>query len=320
MISETSKSSQNQALEERLSNMHEQMAGVTLRLDQTERALDLERATREDIIKAEVERRMREAEQRMRKELELEYADERAAIDKERQAVEQQREDMLKAFELMQQKLVAETERKIRKAKDEAESHFLGKMAAQTAGFLKLFSEMTRRNNADIQGYLAKFKAASEEAQAAIGNEIKTRLERIFKNEQSKNRQIAELVRMVFTQKRERFLVSEEDRTSMHNLLLASLEFTEEQKASYKQALETVKKYRLQKEADRLARKEQHKDGHGRNRIPEDMIRLPEIVVYPDECIGRLNEYREAFPGETTEFIVPVSAKYMVQGLSLIHI
>ena len=123
MISETSKSSQNQALEERLSNMHEQMAGVTLRLDQTERALDLERATREDIIKAEVERRMREAEQRMRKELELEYADERAAIDKERQAVEQQREDMLKAFELMQQKLVAETERKIRKAKDEAESH-----------------------------------------------------------------------------------------------------------------------------------------------------------------------------------------------------
>lgn len=37
--------------------MHEQMTGVTSRLDQTERDLDLERATREDIIKAEVERR-----------------------------------------------------------------------------------------------------------------------------------------------------------------------------------------------------------------------------------------------------------------------
>jgi len=45
--------SQNQALEERLSNMHEQMAGVTSRLDQTERDLDLERATREEIIKKE---------------------------------------------------------------------------------------------------------------------------------------------------------------------------------------------------------------------------------------------------------------------------
>ena len=77
MVSETNKNSQDQALEERLSNMHEQMAGVTSRLDQTARALDLERATREDIIKAEVERRMREAEQRIRKEIEAEYADER---------------------------------------------------------------------------------------------------------------------------------------------------------------------------------------------------------------------------------------------------
>ena len=257
MVSETNKNSQDQALEERLSNMHEQMAGVTSRLDQTERALDLERATREDIIKAEVERRMREAEQRIRKEIEAEYADERAVMDKERQAIDQQREEMLKTFELMQQKLVTETEQKIRKAKDEAESHFLGKMAAQTEGFLRLFSEMTRRNNADIQSYLAKFKAASEEAQAAIGNEIKTRLERIFKNEQSKNRQIAELVRMIFTQKRERFLASEEDRTSVHNQLLASLKFNEEEEANYKKALEAVKKYRLQKEACRLARKEQ---------------------------------------------------------------
>ena len=80
MVSETYKNSQDQALEERLSNMHEQVAGVTSRLDQTERALDLERATREDIIKAEVERRIREAEQRIRKEIEAEYADVRAAM------------------------------------------------------------------------------------------------------------------------------------------------------------------------------------------------------------------------------------------------
>ena len=82
MVSETYKNSQDQALEERLSNMHEQMAGVTSRLDKTEHALDLERATREDIIKAEVERRIREAEQRIRKEIEPEYADERADMGK----------------------------------------------------------------------------------------------------------------------------------------------------------------------------------------------------------------------------------------------
>ena len=77
MISETSKNSQNQALEERLSNMHEQMAGVTSRLDQTERALDLERATREDIIKAEVAKQVAEEKARIRAEIEAEYAEER---------------------------------------------------------------------------------------------------------------------------------------------------------------------------------------------------------------------------------------------------
>ena len=256
MISETFKNGQNQALEERLSNMHEQMAGVTSRLDQTERALDLERATREDIIKAEVERRIREAEQRIREEVEAEYADERAAIDKEKKAIDQQREDMLKSFERMQQQLIEETEQKIKKAKDDAESHFLGKMAAQTEGFLRLFSEMTSRKNTDIQDYLAKFKAASEESQSAISDEIKTRLEKIFKNERSKNRQIAELVRMIFTQKMERFVISEDDRTALHDKILASLELTDKQKEEYKLALETVRKYRLQKEAERLARKE----------------------------------------------------------------
>ena len=314
MISETSKNSPNQALEEKISNMHEQMAGVTSRLDRTERELDLERATREDIIKAEVERRMREAEERIRKEVESEYADERAAIDKEKKAIDQQREDMLKSFERMQQQLIEETEQKIKKAKDDAESHFLGKMAAQTEGFLRLFSEMTSRKNADIRDYLAKFKVASEEAQAAISSEIKSRLEKIFKNEKSKNRQIAELVRMIFTQKRERFIISEDDRTALHDKILASLELTDKQKEEYKHALETVRKYRLQKEAERLARKEKHQDGHGRNKIPEDLPRLPEILVYPDECIGHMDEYREAFPGETTEFIIPVTAKYMVQG------
>ena len=314
MISEMSKNSPNQALEERLSNMHEQMAGVTSRLDRTEHELDLERATREDIIKAEVERRIREAEQRIREKVEAEYAGKFDELDARKADLDRREGNMQQAFELMGQRLIAETEQKIRKAKDDAESHFLGKMAAQTEGFLRLFSEMTSRKNADIQDYLAKFKVASEEAQAAISNEIKTKLERIFKNEQSKNRQIAELVRMIFTQKRERFLVSEDDRTSIHERILASLELTDDQKAEYKHALDTVKKYRLQKEAERLARKEQHKDGHGRNMISEDMIRLPEILVYPEECIGHMDEYREVFPGETTEFIIPVTAKYMVQG------
>ena len=42
MTSDTSNISPNQALEEKLFNMHEQLAGATSRLDQTERTLDFE--------------------------------------------------------------------------------------------------------------------------------------------------------------------------------------------------------------------------------------------------------------------------------------
>jgi len=147
MMSETSNISPDQALEERLSNMHEQLSGATSRLDQTERALDLERATREDIIKAEVARQLAEEKARIRAEIEAEYAEERAAIDREKKAIDQQREDMLKSFEQMQQKLIEETAQKIKKARDDAESHFLAKMASQMEGFLRLFSEMTSRKN-----------------------------------------------------------------------------------------------------------------------------------------------------------------------------
>ena len=51
----TLRNSSGNPLEDRLSVLHEQLSGVTSRLDRTERELDLERALREDIIKAEVE-------------------------------------------------------------------------------------------------------------------------------------------------------------------------------------------------------------------------------------------------------------------------
>ena len=108
MMSETSNISQNQQLEERLSNMHEQMAGVTSRLDQTERALDLERATREDIIEAEVARRMAEAEKRIREKLEAENATRREELDTREAALNKREEKMEQAFELMEQKVLAD--------------------------------------------------------------------------------------------------------------------------------------------------------------------------------------------------------------------
>jgi len=117
MISETSNISPNQALEERLSNMHEQLAGTTSRLDQTERELDLERATREDIIKAEVVRQVAEEKARIRAEIEAEYTEEREQLDRERKALCQREENMEQAFELMEQKVLADAKHQIEVAR-----------------------------------------------------------------------------------------------------------------------------------------------------------------------------------------------------------
>ena len=70
---------------------------MTSRLDRTERELDLERALREDIIQAEVERRLADAEARIREKIEAEYSEERASMERDRLALDRQREDMLKS-------------------------------------------------------------------------------------------------------------------------------------------------------------------------------------------------------------------------------
>ena len=226
--------SQNQALEERLSNMHEQMAGVTSRLDQTERALDLERATREDIIKAEVERRMREAEQRIREEVEAEYADERAAIDKEKKAINQQRADMQKSFEQMTQQLQADVANQIRKAKEAAQRESLAVLARQTENFMQIFANVVNGTPSQYEELLGKFQTASVEAKAVLSKEVQEKLEQAAKKGNSRARQIAELVRMFLTQKRERFIISEDDRVTVHEQILASIEESEEDKERYK--------------------------------------------------------------------------------------
>ena len=58
-------------LEEKYVNLTDQLSSVTERLDHAEHDLDLERMSREDIIRAEIERRMAEE----RKKLEEEYSE-----------------------------------------------------------------------------------------------------------------------------------------------------------------------------------------------------------------------------------------------------
>lgn len=313
MMSETSNISQNQQLEERLSNMHEQMAGVTSRLDQTERALDLERATREDIIEAEVARRMAEAEKRIREKLEAENATRREELDTREAALNKREEKMEQAFELMEQKVLADARHQIEEARKSFEKTSLAKMAEQFDTFLQLFVSVVNGKRSDAEALLAKYQAAASEAKAALTKEVQQKLDKAAQKGINKTNHIANLVRMLFLQKRERFVVSEEDRVTLYEQIMASLEFTDEEKQEFKKLKGKLDAFRRLKKLERLERLEKEKKGHGRNIIPANIPRRPEILVFPPEYYGHEEEYRIVFPGETTEFLLPAMSSYYVQ-------
>ena len=313
MVSETSNISQDQALEERLSNMHEQMAGVTSRLGQTERALDLERATRDDIIAAEVERRMAEAEKRIRAEVEAKYAGEREELDGREKALDKREENMEQAFELMEQKVLADARRQIEAARKSFEKSSLVKLAEQFDTFLQLFVSVVNGKRSDAEALLAKYHIAAADAKEALTKEVQEKLDKAARKGINKTNHIANLVRMLFTPKRERFMVSEEERGGLYEQMMESLELTDEEKREFKKLKEKLDAYRQLKEMERLERQEKEKKGHGRNTIPENIPRLPEILVFPPEYYGHEEEYRIAFPGDTTEFLLPAQTAFFVQ-------
>lgn len=66
-------------------------------------------------------------------------------------------------------------------------------------------------------------------------SEIKDKLAKVEANSKSKTDQIASLVRMIFTQKRERIVFSKEERETIYDEVLSSVDFTDEEKQHYQE-------------------------------------------------------------------------------------
>ena len=99
-------------LEEKYVNLTDQLSSVTERLDHAEHDLDLERISREDIILAEIERRMAEE----RKKLEEEYAEKVRQVEQEKKdheemlqrKMEKHEADLKTTYANMTQKVIAD--------------------------------------------------------------------------------------------------------------------------------------------------------------------------------------------------------------------
>lgn len=148
-------------LEEKYVNLTGQLTSVTERLDHAEHDLDLERISREDIIRAEVERQVTEA----RRKLEKEFAEKERQMEQEKKdhedmlqkKMEKHEADLKTTYANMTQKVIADACRQIEDARQKAENNGIAKMTAMMEAFVKAFVKMTEGNIPEGQTLLKQY-------------------------------------------------------------------------------------------------------------------------------------------------------------------
>ena len=243
-------------LEEKYVNLTDQLSSVTERLDHAEHDLDLERISREDIILAEIERRMAEE----RKKLEEEYAEKVRLVEQEKKEheemlqrkMEKHEADLKTTYANMTQKVIADVCRQVEEARQKAESNGIAKMAAMMESFIKAFVKMTEGNIPEGQTLLKQYQDAAKEAEATLKEELKEALGKAEKKAVKKSQHIDSLVRMLFTQKSERFIITEEEREPLLQSVIKSLELTDKEKAEFKECNRKIREYRQRKQDAKL--------------------------------------------------------------------
>ena len=243
-------------LEEKYVNLTDQLSSLTERLDHAEHDLDLERISREDIILAEIERRMAEE----RKKLEEEYAEKVRLVEQEKKEheemlqrkMEKHEADLKTTYANMTQKVIADACRQVEEARQKAESNGIAKMAAMMESFIKAFVKMTEGNIPEGQTLLKQYQDAAKEAEATLKEELKEALGKAEKKAVKKSQHIDSLVRMLFTQKSERFIITEEEREPLLQSVIKSLELTDKEKAEFKECNRKIREYRQRKQDAKL--------------------------------------------------------------------
>ena len=239
------------SLEERFANVSGQLSCVTERLGRAEHDLDLERASREDIISAEVELRLRERE----KALEAEYEEKRRRLDQEkkeheemlRKRMERHDEELRTSYANMTQRVIAEAKEQIEEARKKAESNSYSKLSQQLELFMKAFLEIMDGNSPEGQALLKQYREAAREAEATLKEEVKEALDNAEKKANKKAQHIESLVRMLFLQKSERFILTDEEREPLLEAAANSVDLTAEEKAELNACNRRIAEFRQRK-------------------------------------------------------------------------
>ncbi len=313
MFKEQQNTGKSVSLAEKFANVQGQVATAVERADLAEHALQSERASRQKLIDDEVARQVAAAQERIRNEVEAELAEKAQEQAEREKALDKRETEIDKKAEGIAQSVSEQVRQQMSAARTRFEKTALSRLADMFEMFMQAFIALGDKESAKGQELLQRYQQAAKDAQEALSDEIKEKLDKVEANNKSKSDQIASLVRMIFTQKRERVVFSKNERETIYDEVLASVEFTEEEKRRYQECRDFCEDYRRRKAIKKLLNSQKEQKGHGRNPIPADMPRLEEKVLWPAGYLGHEDEYEIVYEGKVQEFIVPAKVRYYVQ-------
>ena len=248
MFEQQQNTGKSASLAEKYANAVGQLSDANDRAAHAEHDLQVERITRQDLIDEEVARRVAEAEERIRKELEAQLADKTKELEERNKALDKRESDVDKKAETIAQNVSEQVRQQMSAAKTRFEKTALNRLADMFDMFMQAFIALGDKDSSKGKELLQKYQLAAKKAHESLADEIKDKLVKVEAKSKSKTEQIASLVRMIFTQKRERVVFSKEERETIYDKVLASVEFTDEEKKRYQECRDFCEEYRKRKD------------------------------------------------------------------------
>ncbi len=312
MFEQQQNTGKSASLAEKYANVRGQVATAVERADLAEHALDAERASRQQLIDEEVARQVAAAKERIRQEVEAELAERKKALEDQKLELDAREQEITKKADTIVQNIEARVNKRLAELRSRAEKTALTRLADMFETFLQAFMAVMDKDSSKGQELLAKYQQAAEETQAALKEEIKEKLDKAEAKNKAKTDQVASLVRMLFTQKRERIVFTPEQRESLYERAMKSLNLTPETKKKFERCRDYCRDYRQKQETLKLLKGDGKKSGHGRNKLPACLPRLAEQVIWPDCYKGHEDEY-DIIGKDVQEFVLPAPSPYVVQ-------
>ena len=248
MFEQQQNTGKSASLSEKYANAVGQLSDANDRAAHAEHDLQVERITRQDLIDEEVARRVAEAEERIRKELEAQLADKTKELEERNKALDKRESDVDKKAETIAQNVSEQVRQQMSAAKTRFEKTALNRLADMFDMFMQAFIALGDNDSSKGKELLQKYQLAAKKAHESLADEIKDKLVKVEAKSKSKTEQIASLVRMIFTQKRERVVFSKEERETIYDKVLVSVEFTDEEKKRYQECRDFCEEYRKRKD------------------------------------------------------------------------